>query len=87
MNTYTIDTEKSEALATKILNSSGKFFTVLFVKKDGTLRELNGRLGVIKHLKGGTSTLNPDKFITVYDLKSEGYRAIDKTTILEVKGI
>lgn len=71
----------------RILNSNGKIMTVKFVKKDGSLRVMNCRLGVTKHLKGGTSTLNPDKFITVYDLKSEGYRAIDKESILDVKGV
>jgi hypothetical protein len=71
----------------RILNSNGKIMTVKFIKKDGSLRVMNCRLGVTKHLKGGTSTLNPDKFITVYDLKSEGYRAIDKESILDVKGV
>jgi hypothetical protein len=61
--------------------------TIKFIKKDGSLRVMNCRLGVTKHLKGGTSTLNPDKFITVYDLKSEGYRAINKESILDVKGV
>jgi hypothetical protein len=71
----------------RILNSNGKIMTVKFIKKDGSLRVMNCRLGVTKHLKGGCSTLNPDKFITVYDLKSEGYRAIDKESILEVIGV
>ena len=71
----------------RILNSNGKIFTVVFTKKDGTIRELNGRLGVVKHLKGGQSTLDPEKFIIVYDLKNEGYRAINKSTIIEVKGV
>ena len=71
----------------RILNSNGKIFTVTFVKKDGTIRVLNGRLGVTKHLKGGNCTLDKDKFIIVYDLKSEGYRAIDKDAILEVVGV
>jgi hypothetical protein len=47
-----------------ILQSAGRFVTVVFEKKDGTLRTLTGRLGVTKHLKGGTSTLNPDAYIT-----------------------
>ena len=71
----------------RILNSNGKIFTVTFVKKDGSIRVLNGRLGVTKHLKGGQCTLNKDKFIIVYDLKSEGYRAIDKESILDVVGV
>jgi hypothetical protein len=71
----------------KILNSNGKIFTVTFIKKDGSTRVLNGRLGVTKHLKGGVSTLDPDQYITVYDLQSEGYRAINRATIIDVKGL
>ena len=71
----------------RILNSNGKIFTVTFVKKDGSIRVLNGRLGVTKHLKGGDCKLNKEKFIIVYDLKSEGYRAIDKESILDVVGV
>lgn len=71
----------------KILRSNGKIMTIKFIKKDGSLRVMNCRLGVTKHLKGGTSTLDPEKFITVYDLKSEGYRAINKESILDVKGV
>lgn len=71
----------------RILNSNGKIFSVEFVKKDGSRRLMNCRLGVTKHLKGGSSTLDPNKFITVYDLQSEGYRAINVDTILNVKGV
>jgi hypothetical protein len=71
----------------RILNSNGKIFSVEFVKKDGTKRLMNCRLGVTKHLKGGSSTLDPNKFITVYDLQSEGYRAINKESIINVKGV
>ena len=73
--------------ATKILNSNGKIFTVTFLKKDGSLRVLNGRLGVTKYLKGGSSTLNPADYITVYDLQSKGYRAVNKSSIIDLKGL
>jgi len=71
----------------KILNSKGKFFTVTFTKKDGTTRVMNCRLGVTKYLKGGESTLNPNDYITVYDVQSKGYRAINRKTIIDVKGL
>jgi hypothetical protein len=71
----------------RILFSNGKIFSVEFIKKDGTKRLMNCRLGVTKHLKGGSSTLDPEKFITVYDLQSEGYRAINKDSIINVKGV
>ena len=71
----------------RILNSNGKIFSVEFVKKDGSIRLMNCRLGVTKYLKGGSSTLDPAKFITVYDLQSKGYRAINKDAIINVKGV
>ena len=67
-----------------ILNSAGRFVTVVFEKKNGELRTLTGRLGVTKHLKGGTSTLNPDAYITLYDVVNKGYRAVNRSTIRSV---
>jgi hypothetical protein len=67
-----------------LLNSDGRFVSVLFVKKDGTLRKLTGRLGVTKHLKGGQSTLNPDQYVTIYDVENKGYRAVNRNTIQEL---
>jgi hypothetical protein len=74
-------------LAIKLLNTNGKIVTVTFTKKDGSIRVMNCRLGVTKHLKGGSSTLDPNKYITVYDLQSKGYRAISKDQILDIKGV
>jgi hypothetical protein len=71
-------------LSDLIMNSGGKFVTVTFIKKDGTERVLNGRLGVTKHLKGGVSTLNPDQYITIFDIQKGGYRAINRETIKSV---
>ena len=67
-----------------ILQSAGRFVTVVFEKKDGALRTLTGRLGVTKHLKGGTSTLNPDAYITLYNMVKKGYRAVNRDTIRSV---
>jgi len=78
---------ENNSIVDKILNSKGKIFTVTFIKKDGSVRELNGRLGVVKHLKGGTSTLDANKYITVFDMQAKAYRAINKFTIQSVKGL
>lgn len=64
--------------------SKGKFFTVRFVKKDGTVRTMHCRLGVTKHSKGGENHLSPAQFLTVWDLNAKGYRAVNKDTILSV---
>ena len=68
-----------------------KFFTVEFTKKDGTLRKLNGKLGVTKHLKGGKKSYDDSKFnyITVYDMANKGYRTVnlDKISLIKAQGL
>lgn len=68
-----------------IKESNGKFLTVEFIKKDNTVRTINGRLGVKKYLAGGQCKLDQNKFIVIYDLVKKGYRAINKNTILSVR--
>lgn len=68
-----------------IAQSKGRFLTVEFIKKDGSLRRLNGRTGVTKHLKGGTSTVDHNKYLVMYDNASAGYRCINKEAIVSVK--
>lgn len=82
-----MENTQSEILATSILNSKGKFFTVEFTKKDGSIRILTGRLGVKKYLKGGESNLDADKYITVFEMSTKQYRAINRDTIISVKGL
>ena len=66
--------------------STGKFFTIKFIKKNGMLRELNGRLGVKKHLKGGSLGYDPKTFnyIIVFDVVNEGYRTVNVDTVIEL---
>jgi hypothetical protein len=68
-----------------IEQSNGKFISVTFIKKDGSERVLVGRLGVTKHLKGGTSTLDPAQYITIFDIQNDGYRAINRDTIRSLR--
>ena len=65
-----------------INNTSGKFFTVAFTKKDGSTRVMTARTGVTKHLKGGTATYsaNPNN-IGVFDTVKGGYRCFDKNSV------
>jgi len=72
-------------LSKVIESSDGRFFTCEFTKKDGSIRTLNGRLGVEKYLKGGECTLDREKFVIVYDIQAKGYRAVNRETILSVK--
>lgn len=68
----------NETLLDVIRKTNGKFFKVLFVKKDGSLREMTCRLGVKKGLRGGQSTTEHlDNIVTVYDVFAKGYRNIN----------
>jgi hypothetical protein len=63
------------------------FFSATFLKKDGTIRKMNARLGVKKHLKGGEKSYTAEDFnyITVFDMVKKQYRTINVSTLLELK--
>ena len=67
------------------LKQTGRFFTVYFLKKDGTERKLTGRFGIKKYLKGGKSTIPEDKYFVIFDLHKQEYRAVNKETIFKLK--
>ena len=60
---------------------------IAFIKKDGTERVMNARLGVKAYLKGGELPYNPDEkgLIPVYDMKNSGYRMVNVDTIKKLK--
>jgi len=67
----------------------GKIITVSFVKKDGSVRHLNGRFGVSKYLKTGSNynwTHNYDRhYLTIFDMQKLAYRVINLKTVLQIK--
>lgn len=67
--------------------NSGTIFSVQFIKKDGTIRDMTARLGVKKHLKGGVQPYNPEDFnlITAFDMVKKDYRSISIDTLLKIK--
>ena len=62
-----------------------RFFSIEFLKSDGSKRILNGRLGVKKHLKGGDNCNDPLKYLTVFDVKKQGYRNVALSAVEAVK--
>lgn len=61
-----------------------KFFDITFIKKDGTLRSINGRLGVKKGLHGWIRTTDPDEYLIVWSMKDQGYRNIKLDKVLRI---
>lgn len=70
-----------------LAKQDGKFVSVEFVKLDGSLRTMNGRLGVRKHLVGGSNTVmaSDRPYLTIYDMKSKGYRTLNLATARKVR--
>ena len=65
--------------------AGGKFFSVEFEKKDGTLRKMTCRLGVKKHLKGGKSTVaHKNELLTVFEA-GVGYKNISLNKVMSFK--
>lgn len=71
----------------QILATNGKFFSVSFIKKDGTERKMTARLGVKKDIKGVGLKFNPTErnLIVVFDIHKKAYRMINLSTILTFK--
>ncbi len=64
-----------------------KIFSVDFIKKDGSLRTMIARLGVRKHLQGGTLKYNAEEksLLPVFDMEKQAYRMVNVNTIQEIR--
>lgn len=67
----------------------GNVFSVKFIKKDGTLRHMNCRLGVKKHWKtedgsGGKYRPLDYNLVCVFDMVKAAYRSINIDTLREI---
>jgi hypothetical protein len=67
-----------------IRNSGGKFFTVVFKRNDGTVRRLNGRIGVTKYAKSGVTRDELRRYFVVYDVKNQAYRNVNKEAVISI---
>ena len=67
--------------------SNGKVFSAEFIKKDGTVRTMKARTGVVKHLKGGSLAFDPvkKKLIPVFDMDKQSYKFINFNTLQWIK--
>jgi hypothetical protein len=56
------------------LLETGMIGTVTFIKKDGSLRVLTGRMGVKKYVAGDVRTTDADEYAIVWEVNNaEGY--------------
>ena len=74
----------SQALKSIILANKGKFFSVDFVKADGTLRKIVGQVGYKEGHDGENTVAHLPKYITVVENLGGGkyqHRNVNTTTI------
>ena len=71
--------------------NKNNIFSVVFLKKDGSIRKMLCRFGVKRHLKGGKLSFDPRerKLLVVFDMQKEAYRMINLETIsnITMKGV
>ena len=69
-----------------IAKAGTHIFHLSFTKKDGSKREMNCRLGVTSHLRGGDdSTYGREEFLNVFDMGVGEYRKINLNSVNSVK--
>lgn len=69
--------------------TGGRFFTVVYRKKDGTIRRMNCRTGVKRYVKGadvpsGHVSKRDDKLV-VFDVKIGDYRTINRDSVIAIR--
>ena len=80
----TINTTKAKKL---ILDSNGKIFSAIFIKKDHSHRLINARLKVnYKSKTGKKAPYNPEdhNLLPVYDMKIKKHRMLNFNTLLNL---
>lgn len=76
-----------EAALNLLRNTKGRFFSVLFKKKDNTDRFMVARIGVKKHLVGGELPYDPKQYdlLPVYDVAIASHRMVNLSTLSSFK--
>jgi hypothetical protein len=71
----------------QFVGDSGQIFTVDFIKKDGSVRTMNCRLGVKSKLKGKGAKYDAEarNLLSVYDMQKGAYRTINADTVFAIR--
>ena len=72
----------ADELKAMIKSTKGKWFSCTFIKKDGSMRVMNGRIGCHKGVKGIGRKFQKDNLVTVFDAQAKEYRMINVDTML-----
>lgn len=81
---------KQQQFLTELINQlrdNGKFFSITFVKKDGTIRKMVAKFGVKTGVTGKGMNYNPLNYgnYVVYDTHKRWFRTFNIDRVLQVK--
>ncbi len=65
--------------------TNGTMVGLTFRKKDGSVRRLNGRLGVNRYCRTRSDANDTAKMLTVYDVQNKGYRMVSLASLTEIR--
>ena len=72
----------SDEMVKMIKSTKGKWFSCTFIKKDGSKRVMNARIGCHKGIKGVGRKFQKENLVTVFDAQAKEYRMINVDTML-----
>ena len=72
----------SDEMVKMIKSTKGRWFSCSFIKKDGSKRVMNGRIGCHKGIKGVGRKFQKENLVTVFDAQAKEYRMINVDTML-----
>ena len=75
----------TDEMVKMIKSTKGKWFSCTFIKKDGSVRVMNGRIGCHKGIKGVGRNFKKENLVTVFDAQAKEYRMINVDTMLTFK--
>lgn len=86
MNTVTLNRISPDEALELLKETNGRVFRASFIRVDGSLREGVFRLGVTRHLRGGTKKYDAaaKRLLTVFDMAKQGYRSIALDRLISV---
>jgi hypothetical protein len=86
-----IPTMNPETVRAAIAARGTKIATVSFVKKDGSIRTINGLFKTTSHMVGGDGgarqhdVLKANDLVAIYSLKDRGWRSFRADAVTEIK--
>ena len=72
----------SDEMVKMVKSSQGRWFSCTFIKKDGSMRVMNARIGCQKGIKGVGRNFKKENLVTVFDAQAKEYRMINVDTML-----